>query len=208
MGVARQMETNIKSVTEEIAQIDTVIRAETKQGSQGSDKRLELLRAARANRTERMQSLRGGAWAYKVRTWLNEIAGFVSGIGGADIGESNALLQRVVSLWRTGEELARSADPEILNTTAGKSASEALATAIEKRPAIEERIRHRRTLAAVGAADQGSPLSEQEADLWFNHTDPAFAEEEQALASQKADEELVRLNTELRVLRDLPRETV
>ncbi len=193
----------INSLRTSADHLNEVLRAELAETkSERGARRLELLQAALKSRERRIQQLGAELWARDVQLWLNQVEGFLAEQfpklqrrnGGELLGALRNLMVKGRDLRTRGGNLTE------LSLTAQRALT-VLQECLAKAPDLEERVRDARVLAAVGEGPD-VPFELDEGKSWLHWLEEAIPTIELLPVEFTEDEEFLRVQTELRLLRD------
>ena len=164
--------------------------------------RIELLEAALESREKRIAQLEGELWARDVQLWLNQLEGFVA----EKLQKLNRLsgaetLGMFRNLMLNGRHLATKGDALVVLEEVPRRALKLLKECLERSPELEDRVKDARVLAAIG---EGPELPEEltSGGTWLHWLQNAIPSIDLMPVEFTEDEEYLRLQTELRLLRD------
>ena len=164
--------------------------------------RIELMEAALESREKRIAQLEGELWARDVQLWLNQLEGFVAErlpkltrLSGAET------LGMFRNLMLNGRHLATKGDALVVLEEIPRRALKLLKECLERSPELEDRVKDARVLAAIG---EGPELPEElnAGGTWLHWLQNAIPSLDLMPVEFTEDEEYLRLQTELRLLRD------
>lgn len=169
------------------------------------EKRLEMLNAVIENRQKKASLLQTELWARDIQLWLNKLEGFLAEkLVRLNRENGGMLLGEFRDLINSGERLQKKMTVAAKNSELGAKACRLLQECLARAPEFEERVRDARVLAAVDEI-QDAPIEFSEGRTWLHWIQNALPNLDSLPDVMKVDEEYVRMNAELRLLRDAPK---
>ena len=170
--------------------------------SDRAEQRLELLQAALAHRQKRIQELTRELWAREVQLWLNQLEGFLSAqLPLLDKENAEMVHDRFTKLVTSGQALHARGETLPMDEIMPERAWRLLNDCLAKAPELEDRVRDARTLAVLGEDCDLPPELEPEGS-WLHWLQEAIPSIELLPPEFEDDEEYLRVQTQLRLLRD------
>lgn len=170
--------------------------------SDRAEQRLELLQTALAHRQKRIQELTTELWAREVQLWLNQLEGFLSAqLPQLDKENAEMVHDRFTKLVTSGQALHARGETLPMDEIMPERAWRVLSDCLAKAPELEDRVRDARTLAVLGEDCELPPELEPEGS-WLHWLQEAIPSIELLPPEFEDDEEYLRVQTQLRLLRD------
>lgn len=212
----------IEDVRRDLKRLQALLKENGTTSGEGGAKRREVLEGTIAGRQRSLAFLEECLWTHEANRWLNDVAGFAASIPWLnETGASEALAELPIR-WKAGRALLkrpeaippktrkdRTGEPESRRRRPLERAREAIERVLAEEMEVTERLRNRRTLAAIAPGGMARDAYDSEPPADADPLAPLFTSpglgsgpllEPEMLSTE---EELIQLNTELRKLRDI-----
>jgi hypothetical protein len=167
-----------------------------------SGMRIKLLEAALQCREDRLQQLAAELWARDVQLWLNQVEGFLAeNLPKMERHSGATTLGQLRNLLNSGRQLKANSSRLTTQSVPAQRARVVLEACLSKGPELEDRVRDAQVLAAVGEGPD-LPAEFTEGSTWLHWLQEAIPSIELLPVEFKEDEAYLRVQAELRMLRD------
>ena len=164
--------------------------------------RQELLREALGQREIKISELQTDLWCREVQIWLNQLEGFLAAeLPGLNQTNAESVNTKFEKLGNDGRLLIQRGASLESDQVMPQRAWRVLEECMARMPELQDRVRDARALAVLG--DSCDAPSELEADgSWLHWLQQAIPTIELLPPEFSEDEEFLRVQTQLRLLRD------